>query len=228
MSDNCCDNSCSLDNKDSNREVKDVELKNHWENVYQNKPNEKLGWYEIDLSPSLKLIDKAGIDRTAKIINIGAGNTTLIDELLKLNYTNIIATDISETALNKLAERLNSNSVEYVVDDLTHPTLLNNIEKIDLWIDRAVLHFLTEEKDQNTYFNLLKDKVKIGGYVLLAQFNLNGAEKCSGLPVKRYDKNSLANKLGTNFKLIDSFDYIYTMPSGDKRPYIYTLFERVN
>lgn len=223
MSDNCCGNSCSLDNKSN----KDLGLKNHWENVYQSKPNEKLGWYEVDLSPSLKLIDKTGIDKSDRIINIGAGNTTLIDELLKLNYSNIIATDISETALNKLDERLNSKSVKYVVDDLTHPTLLNNIQKVDLWIDRAVLHFLTNEKDQNTYFNLLRDKVKNGGYVLLAQFNLNGAEKCSGLPVERYDETILSKKLGANFKLIDSFDYTYTMPSGDKRPYVYTLFERV-
>jgi hypothetical protein len=227
MSDNCSENSCSFDNKDNNRNTNDIELKNHWENVYQSKPNEKLGWYEVDLSPSLKLIKKSGIDKDTKILNIGAGNTTLIDELLRLSYSNIIATDISETALNKLAKRLNSNSVEYIVDDLTHPTLLNNIEKIDLWIDRAVLHFLTDDKDQNTYFNLLKNKVKIGGYVILAQFNLNGAEKCSGLPVKRYDKNILAKKLGNNFKLIESFDYIYTMPSGDKRPYVYTLFKRL-
>ncbi len=224
MNDNCCNgNSCSIDNKEEEQK----NIKNHWDEVYQNKPNEKLGWYEVDLSPSLKLIEKTGLAKSAGILNIGSGNTTLIDELLKLNYTNIIATDISKAALNKLNERLNSLHVEYIVDDLTSPNELNRIAPVDLWIDRAVLHFLVDEKDQNTYFNLLKNKIKVGGFALIAEFNLNGAERCSGLPVKRYSKDIIAEKLGDSFKLVDSFDYIYTMPSGDKRPYIYTLFERI-
>ncbi len=222
MTTNCENNSCSVDKKEN-----DINLKNHWENVYENKPNEKLGWFEVDLSPSLNLIEKTGLNHSASILNIGAGNTTLIDELLKLGYTNIIATDISEIALNKLNERLKSQAVNYIVDDLTKPKHLTNIQPVDLWIDRAVLHFFTDEKDQNTYLNLLKNKVKKDGYVLLAQFNLNGAQKCSGLPVKRYDKTILSKKLGNDFKLIDDFDYIYTMPSGDKRPYVYTLFKKV-
>ena len=222
MTDNCENNSCSVDKKEN-----DINLKYHWENVYENKPNEKLGWFEVDLSPSLNLIEKTGLNHSASILNIGAGNTTLIDELLKLGYTNIIATDISEIALNKLNERLKSQAVNYIVDDLTKPKHLTNIQPVDLWIDRAVLHFFTDEKDQNTYLNLLKNKVKKDGYVLLAQFNLNGAQKCSGLPVKRYDKTILSKKLGNDFKLIDDFDYIYTMPSGDKRPYVYTLFKKV-
>ncbi len=212
--------SCSTGHKDEN-----VNLKTHWEKVYLSKPNEQLGWFENDLSPTLKLIEKTQLPLTASILNIGAGNTTLIDELLNLKYSNIIATDISQTALTKLNRRLNSKHVTYITDDLTQPNKLLDINKVDLWIDRAVLHFFTDEKDQNTYFNLLKNKVKKGGYVLMAQFNLQGAEKCSGLPVKRYDKTLLSEKLGKNFKLINSFDYIYTMPSGDKRPYVYALFK---
>jgi len=214
---------CSTDKKNEN-----LDLKTHWELVYLNKPNEQLGWYETDLTPTLKLLEKTQLPKSASILNIGAGNTTFIDELLKLKYHQIIATDISETALTKLNRRLNSKDVTYITDDLTKPTKLINLSPIDLWIDRAVLHFFTTNKQQNTYFELLKSKVKKQGFVILAQFNLQGAEKCSGLPVKRYDAKLLKEKLGSDFKLIDSFDYNYIMPSGNKRPYIYTLFKRVN
>ncbi|NOX66125.1 MAG: class I SAM-dependent methyltransferase, partial [Chlorobi bacterium] len=143
-------------------------------------------------------------------------------------YSNVLATDISVISLDKLKVRLGneSNKVEWIVDDLTNPILLNEIQYIDLWIDRAVLHFLVNENDQTTYFNLLKKKVRQGGFVLFAEFNIEGATKCSGLPVFRYSKEMLSEKLGTDFNLVHSFNYIYTMPSGALRPYVYALFRR--
>jgi methyltransferase family protein len=155
------------------------------------------------------------------------GSTTLIDELIDKEFSNLIATDISEVALNNLEARIGKGNVEIVVDDVINPSLLNNIKPVDLWIDRAVLHFFTEIKDQDTYFSLLKGTVKKNGYVLLAQFNLNGAQKCSGLPIHRYSAKMLADKLGKDFKMIEGFDYTYTMPSGDLRPYVYALFRKV-
>jgi len=224
MSENSCNmndkgQSCCSSNQNEN-------LISHWNDAYSSKPSEKLGWFEIDLSPTLKLINQAGLDKSARIINIGAGNTTLIDELLNQKYKNIVATDISSVALNKLDSRVQSGFVNYIVDDITQPKKLNLITNVDLWIDRAVLHFFTEEKDQKTYFDLLKEKVTVGGYVILAQFNLDGALKCSGLPVKRYNQEMLSNQLGNDFELVDYFNHTYTMPSGDQRPYVYTLFKR--
>ncbi len=207
---------------------KKINLKEHWNKTYKNNPEEKLGWYETDLTPTLKMIDKTGLSKSARILNIGAGTSTLIDQLLNLEYTNVLATDISEVSLNKLKTRLGNkkNNVQWIVDDLTNPTELININPVDLWIDRAVLHFLTEVNDQNIYFNLLKSKVKECGYVIFAQFSLEGAEKCSGLSVHRYNKEMLAEKLGNDFLLVHSFNHIYTMPSGAIRPYIYTLFKK--
>jgi len=112
------------------------------------------------------------------------------------------------------------------VDDLTNPTEINVLQNLDLWHDRAVLHFFTDANSQETYFELIKKLVKQNGFVIIAAFNLNGATKCSGLPVHRYDANLLQEKLGNGFELIESFDYIYTMPSSDTREYIYTLFKR--
>ncbi|VAW22957.1 hypothetical protein MNBD_BACTEROID01-2366 [hydrothermal vent metagenome] len=205
---------------------KEVNLKEHWDKAYLNSPEEKLSWYETDLSPTLKLVARAKLDKSARILNVGAGSTTLVDELLDTGYSNLIATDISGVALKKLEGRLGIGKTECIVDDLTKPTKLRNIEPVDLWIDRAVLHFFTEKGEQDIYFDLLKSKVKSGGFVLLAEFNLNSATKCSGLPVHRYSKEMLIEKLRTGFELIDSFDYTYTMPSGNERPYIYTLFRK--
>lgn len=203
-------------------------FKEHWNTAYSNNPMEKLGWFETDLSPSLELISKTGLPNSARILNVGSGSTVLIDALLELEYRNLIATDISDVALNELKNRVSSADVEYIQDDLTKPEELIKIENVDLWIDRAVLHFFNDQKDQEVYFDLMKNKIKKGGYAILAEFSLEGAAKCSGLDVFRYSKEMLADQLGDNFKLIEHFDYTYTMPSGDPRLYIYTLFQRID
>jgi len=202
------------------------DYKAHWDTAYTNSPNEKLGWFETDLSPTLQLIEKSGVSKSAKIINIGAGSTMLIDELIKQGFDNLIATDISPVSLSSLENRIGEGEVEMIVDDLTKPTTLKNIDTVDLWVDRAVLHFFTEEKDQKTYFELLKSKIKSGGFALIAEYNLDGATKCAGLDVYRYNTQMIADELGSEFKLIENFNFTYTMPHGDLRPYVYTLFQK--
>ena len=223
--------SCDINAKDSSccsAPVTEVakDLKSHWDKAYSNSPIYKLGWFETDLSPSLKLIEKAGIDKSARVLNIGAGSTTLIDTLLDMGFENLIATDISPVSLESIEKRVGTGKVEMIVDDLTNATKLSEIEPVDLWIDRAVLHFFTEEKDQTAYFELLKKTIKTGGFALIAEFNLDGALKCSGLDVYRYNKDMIADELGSDFTLIDHFNYTYTMPSGDAREYVYTLFQK--
>lgn len=204
-------------------------LKSHWEKVYNRQEIDKLGWYEDVPEPSLRLIEKCNLDKAARILNIGAGATTLIDELLEREYTSLIATDISILVLDKLKDRLQKKAglVDFVVDDLTNPINLSEIESVDLWHDRAVLHFLTEAKDQDTYFSLLRKLVKKGAFVILAEFSLVGATKCSGLDVYRYSVSTIKQKLGSGFELIENFEYTYTQPSGDKREFVYTLFRRI-
>ena len=152
----------------------------------------------------------------------------MIDELIKLGYKNIIGSDISITAVKKIKQRIGlaGNDVKWIIDDLTNSRKLIDITPVDLWNDRAVLHFFIKTRDQDAYFNLLSKMVKPNGFVIIAAFNLNGAIKCSGLPVCRYNKEMLEEKLGSDFQCLDSFDFTYTMPGGDKRPYIYTLFQR--
>lgn len=201
----------------------------YWNKIYTKKEVNKLGWFEANPEPSIKLINKCKLNLNSSILNVGAGASTLIDYLLNQNFSNIIATDISKVALEKLRSRLSlqqSDKINWIIDDLTSAEKLNKLNNIDLWHDRAVLHFFTNDKDQNSYFNLLKQVVSANGYVIIAVFNTDGAKQCSGLPVYRYNEKMLSDKLGNEFVMLDSFNYTYTMPSGDLRPYVYTLFQR--
>ncbi|MBI9054399.1 MAG: class I SAM-dependent methyltransferase [Bacteroidales bacterium] len=213
----------------SYKEESHNDLTKHWDKAYSKNIN-KLGWYEENPKPSLDLIKKCKIAKNARILNIGVGTSTLIDKLLKEKFENIIANDLSSAALHKLKERLGSESkkVNWIVDDLTNPTNLLDIEQVDLWHDRAVLHFFNEKEDQESYFNLVKKLVKKNGQVIIATYNLNGATKCNGLYVFRYNKEMLQKRMGSDFELTESFDYTYKNPFNDTREYIYTLFKRIN
>ena len=205
----------------------DKDLRKHWNSVYVKSPINKLGWYEEVPEPSLRLIEKCNLNKNDSILNVGTGASILIDELLNKGYKNIIANDLSIQALEALKSRLKnkSNDVRWIVDDLTKPTELSKLEPIDLWHDRAVLHFFTDLDEQDAYFELIKKLLKPGGFVIIAAFNFHSAEKCSGLPLHRYDISMLQSKLGKDFELQESFDHTYTMPSGDTREYIYSLFK---
>ncbi|MCF6222370.1 MAG: class I SAM-dependent methyltransferase [Flavobacteriaceae bacterium] len=208
--------------------MEELDLKSHWNNAYDKTKTKNLGWFEETCAPSIDLINSCHLNKKSCILNVGAGTTLLIDELIALQYTNLIANDISNIALDKIKKRLGSNKkhVKFIIDNLLKPSSLNLINPVDLWHDRAVLHFFTDKEDQKAYFNLLKTKVKLGGYVIIATFNLEGAIQCSGLPVQRYNKAMISKRLGKNFNLIKCFDYTFYNPSGDSREYIYTLFKR--
>lgn len=206
------------------------DLQAHWEGIYLKNQIDKLGWYEEHPAPSLQLIEQCKLESDSRMLNVGTGASTLVDELLKQGFTNLIATDLSREAMQKLKSRLGadlSKRVSWMEDDLTNPQVLHTLDPIDLWHDRAVLHFFNEPAEQEAYFGLLKQLVRSGGYVIIAAFNLQGASTCSGLPVYRYNQEMIQLRLGGEFVLQEAFDYTYTMPSGDERAYIYTLYKRV-
>lgn len=206
------------------------DFERHWSDAYRKTPVKSLGWYEENPTPSLELIGSCNLPDDSLIFNAGAGASTLIECLLNDGFTNIAVNDISSSALlelrNSLSEHSHSN-VEFIVDDLTDPTSLLDLKNVDLWHDRAVLHFFTEEEQRQSYFDLLKKKVKVDGFVILAEFNLEGAKKCCGLDVYNYNEVMLQDYLGSNFELLKSFNYTYTQPSGNTREYVYTLFKRI-
>jgi len=208
-----------------------IDYKNHWDKVYSKSEINKLGWYEENPQPSLDLIRNCNLNKDAIILDVGSGATTLIKNLIGYSFSNIIALDISEVALERAKKMLSpeeAENVKWIVDDITNPKNIDHLKSIDLWHDRTVLHFLIEAKEQKGYLETLKKLVRNEGFVIIAVFSLEGAKKCSGLHVKNYDQNMIEEFLGKDFKMLKHFPYLYQMPSGDLRPYIYTLFQRIN
>ncbi len=200
-------------------------LKEHWNNIFSTTDETKLGWYEKDISQTLKFLNKIQTTEPCVTFLPGSGTSTLIDTLLDKGHK-LILNDISNEALNKLKEKLGKNeNLTWLHHDISKP-LPDKDQKVDLWIDRAVLHFLLDESDIRTYFENLHSSVKPGGWVLLAEFSTTGAPKCAGLDVRRYSVSEMSEKIGSDFKLIKNEEYIYTNPSGNPRPYVYALYKR--
>lgn len=203
-------------------------LNDHWNKIFKTTSHEKLGWYEKDFSQSLKYI-KVVPDLSEKVVFLpGAGTTQLVDGLLG-KTKKLILNDISSEAVSILKNRLKNvkQEIEYIVSDISLELPTNN-NSIDFWIDRAVLHFLTDENDINGYFNNIYNKLKVDGYVLFAEFSSNGATKCAGLDLHRYSLEELKDRCSSNFKLVGHDYYTYHNPNGGERPYIYCLFKRIN
>jgi SAM-dependent methyltransferase len=204
-----------------------MDLQKHWDRAYQGKDVQKLGWFESHPEKSLELIAKCDLLEEDKIIDVGSGASTLMDALLDAGYKNITAVDISAAALQSARERLGpskSEKINWLIDDLTKPVHLSKPKNVALWHDRAVLHFLLDEKHRQVYKETILAVLKPGGHVIIAAFAIGGATKCSGLDLYNYDRESLVAFLGAAFKLEHSFTHTYIMPSGDACPYIYTHF----
>lgn len=197
----------------------------HWNKIFSSKADTELGWYEDDVTQTLKFLAHIPSSKAGQVFLAGAGTSLLVEELLQRGYS-LILNDISDGALEKLRRRLGTNDkLTYLQHDISKK-LPDGIGRIDLWIDRAVLHFLTDEENIQTYFSNLKSAIRPGGYVLLAEFALAGAPKCAGLELHRYSLDEMSRRMGPEFTLVEHQDYTYTNPAGEPRPYIYALFGR--
>lgn len=196
----------------------------HWDAVFSSAEDQDLGWYEHDASQTLKFLQRTELAAHSQVFLAGAGTSTLVDELLKSGCY-LILNDISMLALDKLKSRIGQGNYQLLHQDMGMP--LQHIQTVDIWIDRAVLHFLIEEQAIEQYFNNLKASVKPSGYVLLAEFSKAGAEKCAGLAVHQYSVAEMQARLGETFILIEAEDYIFVSPQGQQRPYVYGLFQRM-
>ncbi len=206
----------------------DNKLKEHWNNAYLNRSVKELGWYESIPEPSLDLIQKANAAKDSRILVAGAGASTLIDYLLNDGYTNITVCDISNIALDLLKKRLGAKAshVQFIHDDLLDSSLLVQQDPFDLWIDRAVFHFFTKESEMESYHRLMEQKLAAKASILIASFTEGTVPKCSGLEVKHHTDKSLSDFMSEGFDLIESFESLYTQPSGNTRDYVYTLFKK--
>ena len=193
----------------------------HWEEVYNTKAPDAVSWYRPHMETSLALIERAAATPSASIIDVGAGESTLVDDLLARGYRNVTVLDISQTALAVTRERLGSaaGQIDWLIADVTQVSLPGR--SYDVWHDRAVFHFLTEPEQRAAYVRNVAHAVKPGGHVIVSTFGPEGPVKCSGLEVARYDAPSLHAQFGRRFQLIESSEELHRTPFGTTQQFLY-------
>lgn len=214
----CCPSGTRPDMSDSERQ-------SHWQNVYLSKGEAQVSWTQADPQPSLGLIEKFAAGREASIVDIGGGASRLVDALVARGFTAVTVLDLSEAALQSAKARLGEQgaSVRWIAADATawQPPHAFNI-----WHDRAAFHFLVEAKDRAAYLDRLHAGVKSGGHAIIATFALDGPEKCSGLPVQRYDPESLARTVGSAFDLVEHQAHRHVTPWGAAQSFQFSVLRR--
>ena len=208
--------SCRL----SAREIP-VESKTHWDQVYATKAPDAVSWYRRHLETSLALIERAIPVHSAPIIDVGGGESTLVDDLLLRGYTNITVLDISRAAIEVTKSRLGSaaDNVRWIVADITEVELAPRA--YDLWHDRAVFHFLTAAEQRAAYIRQVARSVRPGGHIIVSAFGPEGPVKCSGLEVMRYDAEALHREFGIRFRPVESFTELHHTPSETTQQFLY-------
>jgi 2-polyprenyl-3-methyl-5-hydroxy-6-metoxy-1,4-benzoquinol methylase len=198
-----------------------VDPKLHWEQVYRTKSPTEVSWYRPHLETSLELIEGTGATRDAAIIDIGAGESTLVDDLLARGYRGLYAMDLSSTALEVAKARLGADAprIHWLCGDVR--SFAFGRHQFDVWHDRAVFHFLTARDDRAAYVRQVAHAVKPGGHVIVATFGPEGPAKCSGLDVMRYGPDALHDEFGSAFRLVEHRTELHRTPMGSTQQFTY-------
>jgi len=198
-----------------------MDVKTHWDKVYKAKAPDAVSWYRPHLETSLALIDQTAAEPSSAIIDVGGGESTLVDDLLSRGYQNITVLDISETAIDVCKTRMGAlaDAIHWLVADVTLAEL--EPDAYDVWHDRAVFHFLTGIDQRAAYVRSVARSVKSGGHVIVSTFGPEGPAKCSGLDVVRYNANSLHDQFGVRFRLVESSLEIHRTPFGATQQFLY-------
>lgn len=199
---------------------------NAWDWIYATRAIDGLGWYEPDPITSRRLVGEAVARGARSIIDVGGGASRLVDHLLDIGVDRIAVLDVSEAALTVARHRLGprADAVAWVVGDVSQ---VQEIGTFDVWHDRAAFHFLLEDPERRAYVGLAERTVPVGGEVIVATFDDDGPERCSGLPVRRYASQALAEEFGPGFRLVGSQRYLHHTPAGVPQQFQYTTLERV-
>lgn len=198
-----------------------MESKSHWEKVYASKEDTSVSWYQEHAERSLSLLHDTGVAKSAGIIDVGGGASTLVDDLLADGYFNVTVLDLSTVALAAARKRLGAGAdkVKWLEADVTETDLSEH--RYDVWHDRAVFHFLTDPRQRQAYVDAVFRSVKPGGHVIVATFAEDGPAQCSGLPVMRYAANELHAQFGGAFALVKHVKETHCTPSGSVQQFVY-------
>jgi len=198
----------------------------HWDDVYRQKAETAVSWYQPVPELSLRLIRDSCETSAAAIIDVGGGASTLVDGLIAAGHSDVTVLDVSRAALERAQARLGpaAQKAHWIVADMTTWTPERTWT---VWHDRAVFHFLTERREQDAYIAALKKALPPGGTAIMATFALDGPERCSNLPVQRYSAASLAERLGDAFAPTATDKEIHVTPWGATQNFAYSVLRRL-
>lgn len=201
--------------------------KQHWEKIYETKEETTFSWFQPYPKTSIEFINLFSLPKNAKVIDIGGGDSHLVDALLEMGYTNISVLDISAKAIERAKKRLGANvdAVQWIVSDIIEfePTV-----EYDFWHDRAAFHFLTTELQIIRYLSIVSKAIKKEGHLVLGTFSQNGPTKCSGLEIKRYTETSLSSLFEKDFKRIKCIEETHVTPFSTMQNFVFCSFQKVN
>jgi SAM-dependent methyltransferase len=197
----------------------------HWESVYTKKGESEVSWFQENPAPSLELFAQVGAIPASAIIDIGGGASRLVDHLIANGFRDVTVLDLSGAALDAAKARLGDRAaqVHWVVADAT---VWEPAKAYDIWHDRAAFHFLTDEQDRAAYVARLVRGLRVGGHAIIATFAMDGPERCSGLPVVRYNAASLGRTLGYALQLVNTLWHEHATPWGSQQIFQFSVFRR--
>jgi SAM-dependent methyltransferase len=199
--------------------------RNHWEEIYRKRSPEEVSWYQARPALSLAMIEATGASQDAAIVDVGGGASTLIDMLIAKDYRDLTVLDLSRTSLDHARVRLGASAgrVAWIEADVT---TWSPPRRYAVWHDRAVFHFLTDEHDRTAYVAALDRALDADGHFIVATFGPDGPDRCSGLPVERYDAERMAETLGAGFRLIETRHEDHVTPAGVMQSFLYQRYRR--
>ncbi|RDI08470.1 class I SAM-dependent methyltransferase [Flavobacterium sp. AG291] len=205
--------------------MEDFNRQDHWQNIYDTKQLTDVSWYQPIPQTSLDFVVKNNLPKTAKIIDIGGGDSFFATQLLDMGYTDITVLDISEIALERAKERLGNNArkIKWIVADAAH---FEPIEKYDFWHDRAAFHFLTEEKDIINYVITANAALSNNALLTIGTFSENGPKKCSGIDIKQYSQQELNEAFTKDFEKLECFNIDHKTPFDTIQNFTFCSFRK--
>jgi len=200
--------------------------KKHWETIYQTKELKDVSWYQPTPETSLDFFKQFNVPTAAKIIDIGGGDSFLVDHLLDLGYQDISILDISCAAINRAKQRLGDKGkkVKWIVADAVS---FKTTETYDFWHDRAAFHFLTDEQEISNYLQTAQESIKASGFLVIGTFSEQGPKKCSGIEIKQYSETTMTDRLKNAFEKIKCFTVDHKTPFNTIQNFIFCSFRKL-
>ena len=198
----------------------------HWENIYKNKNTQEVSWFQPKPETSLEFFEQFNVPVTAKIIDIGGGDSLLVDYLLDAGYVDVTVLDISEAAIEKAKQRLQNRAqqVKWIVADAANFT---PPEKYDVWHDRSAFHFLTDESEITNYLEIARNNINQTGVLIIGTFSDKGPKKCSGIEIKQYSENSMTKRLQNFFEKIKCITVDHITPFETIQNFVFCSFRKL-